>query len=94
MAPAGLRADLAKAAHEEIERACTIGWRQLATCTPWGDTYEGFTPAGRSVCFERNYIWDDDAGGDIRVEVAVYEPREFEDGVRLTRKLTKEGRSV
>lgn len=91
MSEAGLRADLAKAAHEEIDRACTLGWRQLSACTPWGDTFEGFTPAGREVCFERNYLWDDDAGGDIRVEVNVYQPRGFEEGVRLTRRIAREG---
>jgi hypothetical protein len=90
MAEEGLRADLAKAAHEEIERACTLGWRQLSRHTPWGDTFEGFTPAGREVCFERSYLWDGERGGDIRVEVNVFEPRAFEEGVRLTRKITKE----
>jgi hypothetical protein len=91
MAPAGLRADLAKAAHEEIERACTLGWRQLCACTPWGDVYEGFTPAGRGVCFERSYLWEEGEGGDIRVEVAVYEPKRFEEGVRLTRRIVRAG---
>lgn len=91
LAGEGLRADLAEAAQEELERACTLGWRQLSSHTPWGDTFEGFTPAGREVCFERSYLWDDDPGGDIRVEVNVYEPRAFEAGVRLTRKITKEG---
>ncbi|MDX9997256.1 MAG: hypothetical protein WCY15_01080 [Phenylobacterium sp.] len=89
---AGLRADLAKAAAEEIERACTLGWRQLSVHTPWGDTFEGFTPAGREVCFERSYLWDEEAGGDIRVEVAVYLPRAFEQGVRLTRRIPRDGR--
>jgi len=42
--------DLEAAANEELERALTLGWRQLADLTPWGDTYEGFTPgAARSV---------------------------------------------
>lgn len=91
MASARVQADLTEAAREEIERACTLGWRQLSRCTPWGDTFEGFTPAGRSVCFERNYLWDEAAGGDIRVEVAVYEPRAFEEGVRLTRWLRRDG---
>ncbi|HEY9219899.1 MAG TPA: hypothetical protein VIO94_17765 [Phenylobacterium sp.] len=90
MPSANVQEDLTEAADEEIERACTLGWRQLSGCTPWGDTYEGFTPAGRTVCFERNYLWDEEAGGDIRVEVAVYEPRAFEHGVRLARKLSRE----
>jgi len=80
-----LEEDLRAAAHDEIERACTLAWRDVARHTPWGDTFEGFTPAGREVAFERSYLWEDGAGGDIRVEVAVYPPQDFEAGVRLTR---------
>jgi hypothetical protein len=82
--------DLEDAAREELERACTLGWRQLVAHTPWGDTFEGFTPAGREVCFERSYLWDGEAGGDIRVEVTVYEPRAYEEGVSLTRSIVRE----
>lgn len=81
--------DLRDAAREELERACTLGWRELKACTPWGDSFEGFTPQGRAVTFERNYLWETAPGGDILVEVSVYEPQAFEDGVRLTRKLTQ-----
>ena len=77
--------DLQAAAREEIERACTLGWRQLRDHTPWGDTFEGFTPDGRAVCFERSYLWDAQTGGDIRVEVTVYEPHAYEAGVSLVR---------
>ncbi|HYF23902.1 MAG TPA: hypothetical protein VD929_10945, partial [Caulobacteraceae bacterium] len=80
-----VQADLTAAAEDEIERACTLGWRELRSHTPWGDTFEGFSPGGREVCFERAYLWDHETGGDIRVEVTVYEPRSYEDGVRLTR---------
>ena len=80
-----LEADLTAAAQDEIDRACTLGWRQLKAHTPWGDTFEGFSPEGREVCFERAYLWDTDEGGDIRVEVTVYEPKAYEGGVRLTR---------
>jgi hypothetical protein len=76
--------DLESAAREELEKACTLSWRQLSQLTPWGDTFEGFTPQGRAVCFERSYLWEDEAGGDIRVEVNVYEPKAFERGVRVT----------
>ena len=76
--------DLAEAAREELDRACTMTWRQLADVTPYGDTYEGFSPQGRTVCFERSYLWEDRDGGDIRVEVSVYEPKAFEKGVRVT----------
>jgi hypothetical protein len=79
--------DLESAAREELERACTLGWRELAALTPWGDNFEGFTPAGREVTFERSYLWETDAGGDIRVEVTVYEPRDYEEGVTLTRSI-------
>jgi hypothetical protein len=82
--------DLETAAREELERACTLGWRELSKLTPWGDTYEGFTPDGRDVSFERSYLWDIDEGGDIRVEVTVYEPRDYEEGVTLTRQIRQE----
>lgn len=82
--------DLLEAAEDELDRAMTLGWRELVKLTPWGDTFEGFTPGGRDVCFERTYLWERETGGDIRVEVSVYEPRAFEDGVRLTRTITKE----
>jgi hypothetical protein len=85
-----LQDDLTAAAVEELDRAMTLGWRQLAAATPWGDTFEGFTPEGREVCFDRAYMWENEAGGDIRVEVTVYEPRSYEDGVRLTRMITRE----
>jgi hypothetical protein len=82
--------DLETAAREELERACTLGWRELAKLTPWGDTYEGFTAEGREVSFERSYLWDTETGGDIRVEVTVYEPRDYEEGVTLTRSIPQE----
>jgi hypothetical protein len=83
--------DLEAAARDEIERACTLAWRDLAAHTPWGDTFEGFTPNGREVAFERSYLWEDEAGGDIRVEVVVYPPQDFESGVRLTRVIKRSG---
>ena len=82
--------DLERAANEELDRALTLGWRQLATLTPWGDTYEGFSPGGREVCFERSYLWEAEQGGDIRVEVTVYEPRSYEEGVRLNRSIRRQ----
>ena len=82
--------DMEAAAREELDRAVTLGWRQLAQHTPWGDTFEGFTPGGREVCFERSYLWTSDAGGDIRVEVMVYEPRAYEQGVKLVREILKD----
>ena len=87
----GFQDDLTAAATEELDRAMSLGWAQLSKHTPWGDTFEGFTPEGREVCFERAYMWEGASGGDIRVEVSVYEPRAFEDGVRLTRMITTDG---
>lgn len=89
MTDAALIADLQAAAEEELERACTLAWRELARCTPWGDAFEGFTPAGRAVILERSYLWEGDPGGPIRVEVAAYEPRLFERGVRLMRTVAR-----
>ena len=48
------------------------------------------TPEGREVCFERNYLWEHEAGGDIRVEVNVYEPHAHEEGVSLSRTISRE----
>ena len=81
--------DLEEAAREELERACTLGWKELSAHTPWGDTFEGFTPQGREVCIERGYLWDGAPGGDIRVEVTVYEPRAYEEGVTLNRTIAR-----
>ncbi len=83
--------DLAAAADDELARALTLGWTQLAKVTPWGDTFDGFTPGGRDACFERAYMWDTEAGGDIRVEVTVYEPRAYETGVRRAATIFKDG---
>ena len=75
--------DLRDAAEEEAQRAIRLAWAQLRPTIPWGDTYEGFTPAGREVCFERAYLWDTVVGGDIRLELSVYEPRDYEHGVTI-----------
>ncbi len=87
-----LQADFMAAAEEEIDRAVELGWANLARVTPWGDTFEGFTPQGRAVCFERTYLWAYETGGDIHVEVAVYEARAYEDGVTITRAVSRQGR--
>ena len=84
--------DFMEAAEDELDKAMTLGWTELAKHTPWGDTFEGFTPEGRDVCFERSYLWEGETGGDIRVEVTVYEARAYEDGVRVTRIIEKEPR--
>ena len=82
--------ELEAAAEEEIERALDLSWRELSRVIPWGDTYEGFTPGGRSAQFERSYIWAEKAGGDILCEVAVYEdPARFESAARRSRIIRK-----
>jgi len=86
-----LQDDLTAAADDELDRAMSLGWAQLAKHTPWGDTFDGFTPEGRDVSFERAYMWEGETGGDIRVEVTVFEPRAYEDGVRHTRIIPKDG---
>ena len=85
-----LSEDLTAAATDELERACTLPWRQLAELTPWGDTFEGFTPAGRDACFERAYLWEGEKYSDIRVEVTVFEPTAYEAGVRVCRSIPRE----
>ena len=64
--------DLEAAADEELERALDLSWPQLARITPWGDTFEGFSPGGRAVLMERSYLWAEAEGGDILCEVAVF----------------------
>jgi hypothetical protein len=41
------------------------------------------------VCFERSYLWDGDPGGDIAVEVIVYEAHAYEKGVKLKRSIRR-----
>ena len=82
--------DLRDAAEEELDRACSLPWRELVKVTPWGDTYEGITPGGRDVCFERAYLWEGEPGGDIRIEVMVYLPQLYEAGVKLSRAAMRE----
>ena len=39
-------ADLEAMARDELSRAITLRWQELRAIVPWGDTFEGFTPAG------------------------------------------------
>lgn len=78
------------AAEEELAAACTLGWRALASVTPWGDTFEGFVPGGRAVLIERNYLWKTVEGGDILVEIAVYPgPSRYDAGAKASRVIEK-----
>ena len=88
--PAPHADELSEMAIEELDAACGLLWVEMKAVTPWGDTYEGYTPAGRDVCFERNYLWVGEPGGDICVEVVVYFAEAYEKGVRLTRVIRRE----
>ncbi len=82
--------ELQAAAEEELAAATRLSWRELSALTPWGDSYEGFGPAGGPVVFERNYIWREDPGGDILCEVTVYRGlSRYDKGVRLGQLIPK-----
>jgi hypothetical protein len=78
--------DLAAMAEDELAGACAMSWRQLCAVLPWGDAYDGFTPAGRQVTVERSYLWAEAPGGDILCEVVVYGgPSRYDEGVTAQR---------
>lgn len=82
--------DLLAFAEDELSRAITLSWRELSKITPWGDTFDGISPAGRQVQVERNYIWAAQEGGDILCEVAVFGgPSRYDQGARVSRLITK-----
>lgn len=84
--------ELEAAAEEELAAAVTLTWRALAKLTPWGDTYDGFGPAGGTLSFERSYIWKDAEGGDILCEVTAFRgPSRYDRGVRRSRVITRPG---
>ena len=64
--------DFEQFAEDELQRALSLSWRDLARVVPWGDTFEGVSPANLTVQVERNYIWAEGEGGDILCEVAVF----------------------
>jgi len=63
--------ELADMAQEELTAACSLLWPELKRITPWGDSFDGFAPSGRTVEVERRYIWAHDPAGAIVVEVEV-----------------------
>ena len=82
--------DLLAFAEDELSRALTLSWRELSKITPWGDTFDGLSPAGREVQVERNYLWAADEGGDILCEVAVFGgPSRYDQGARVSRLIKK-----
>ena len=64
-------ADFLAMAQDELARALTLTWRDLSKIIPWGDSFDGVSPAGRDVAVARSYLWADDPGGDILCEVTV-----------------------
>ena len=64
--------DLLAMARDELKAALRLSWKALAGITPWGDSFDGISPAGRDVTVERAYIWQGDPGGDILCEVTVF----------------------
>ncbi len=63
--------ELTRMAQEELNAACSLTWPELKRITPWGDSFEGFAPSGRTVEVERRYLWAHDPEGAIVVEVEV-----------------------
>ena len=66
-----MRDELTQMAQEELNAACALTWPELKRITPWGDSFEGFAPSGRTVEVERRYLWALDPEGAIIVEVEV-----------------------
>ena len=63
--------ELTEMAEEELTAACSLLWPEIVRITPWGDSFEGFAPSGRTVEIERRYLWALDPEGAIIVEVEV-----------------------
>ena len=72
MGPMSTAEDLDTLAAEELAQAASMRWSELAPLIPWGDTYEGVSPANLTVQLSRNYLWAAEPGGDILCEVRVY----------------------
>jgi len=75
--------DLMEMARDELSRASSLTWRDLAKIAPWGDAFDGVSPAGRDVTVETAYLWAEEPGGDILCEVVVYGgPSRYDHGAR------------
>ena len=88
----GADPDLLEMARDELDRALRLNWRALAKVTPWGDSFDGISPAGRNVTVETAYIWQAEPGGDILCEVTVFggESR-FDSGEKASSVIAREG---
>ncbi len=84
--------DFLAVARDELASAVSLSWRALAQVAPWGDSFEGISPAGRNVVVERAYLWKSAQGGDILCEVTVYggESR-FGAGARVSAVIERKG---
>ncbi len=77
--------DLLAMAEDELARALTLTWRDLAKIIPWGDSFDGLSSAGRNVTVERSYLWVDAVGGDILCEVVTYGgPSRWDQGAKAS----------
>ena len=82
--------DLLAMAQDELDRAGSLKWRDLAAIVPWGDEFEGVSPAGRDVLAARSYLWAEGEGGDILCEVTVYGgPSRYDKGETVSRIIPK-----
>jgi hypothetical protein len=66
--------ELTVMAEEELASAIALSWPEIKAVTPWGDSFEGFAPSGRTVEVERRYLWAVDPVGAVVVEVEVRDP--------------------
>lgn len=63
--------ELTAMAEEELAAAIALTWPEIRRITPWGDSFEGFAPSGRTVEVERRYLWAIEPEGAVVVEVEV-----------------------
>ena len=63
--------ELTQMAEEELASAIALTWPEIKAVTPWGDSFEGFAPSGRTVEVERRYLWAVEPAGAVVVEVEV-----------------------
>lgn len=66
--------ELSEMAIEELDAACDMTWDEVEKITPWGDVITGIAPSGREVEVERRYLWSNEPGGGVVVEVEVRDP--------------------